>query len=1042
MPPKKTEKSRRSAGKKPRGSASQRAAGSKTQTAPEKNPRPGKQRVEVHPPASALARILEAFAATLDFDELLNRVVDITLEEFGADRAWLLHTADQDSEYATIAYEAFRDPYPGAFARGVPIPLTNSRKLIERSLATPRPLPVSEDDPDVDKNIQARFQIRSMLLQVLRTANAGLWVFGLHQCSHSRVWTRREMELFEEIGRYATLAIHNAELHRRAVVEAAKVNAILDQIPEAAAIFDRNGRLLRMNDAALRERSYMFELSPDERLASNRPRYLDGTPLSRAELPSLRALQGDVVKADYLFRDSHSGEDKILSIRAAPIRDLDGAIAGSVVLATDVTEERQKAEQDTWRRRRAEGLASLSIITASGELADMQAAATQLAEVVAGNAQIFFYRPNSDQLELVGSAFSSEAGGAFRDYLAAHPFRPGEGLPGTVFALGKPLLFSEVGEALIDLRRAEESKLAGPLHEESLIAQPIFAYGEAVGVIVLSHSDPRRRFGAEELTFAQAVAERIGAAYHVFQLTRLAQEGHRAAEELARREVDARARLEAVLDSAPIGIAVISADELRFEMANPLWIEFAARYGKIQPDDRIVELRVSEVVPRLEHELQLVAERGEAQSHDELEVSGRFQTSYYKRIISPVAGRLSGTTQSLTVLVQDVTEQVRTRREIEALMQLMEERTARLDSIIGSMTDALWVYDITRNVVDVNPAALALFGLASRSDAVAHGSLRQLNVRFPDGRPIPPEELPHARALRGEVVPDYLAVARNLITGRDIDLSIAAAPIMSGGVVGAVLVMRDITALQELDRKKDEFLSVASHELRTPLTTVKGYAQLLSQIGNEIEPEERLTHLRAILGEIDRMMGLISELLDVSRIETNRLMLDLQPTRWAELIERQASAFRLQNPKRRIVQNISETDVIVEVDALRMRQVIDNLLSNAIKYSPEATDIEINVSQSDGMVRTSVTDYGIGIPQDELPRLFERFHRARNVSSRYYGGLGLGLYIARAIVEAHGGKMSVASEEGKGSTFTMSLPLKVPHEQSTPPQTSELTRRS
>ena len=106
-----------------------------------------------------------------------------------------------------------------------------------------------------------------------------------------------------------------------------------------------------------------------------------------------------------------------------------------------------------------------------------------------------------------------------------------------------------------------------------------------------------------------------------------------------------------------------------------------------------------------------------------------------------------------------------------------------------------------------------------------------------------------------------------------------------------------------------------------------------------------------------------------------------------------------------------------------MRQVIDNLLSNALKYSPDGTDVEMFVTVESGGTKTSVVDYGIGIPRDEIPQLFERFHRARNVSSRYYGGLGLGLYIARAIIEAHGGSIGVESEEGKGSEFTVRLPL-------------------
>jgi signal transduction histidine kinase len=235
--------------------------------------------------------------------------------------------------------------------------------------------------------------------------------------------------------------------------------------------------------------------------------------------------------------------------------------------------------------------------------------------------------------------------------------------------------------------------------------------------------------------------------------------------------------------------------------------------------------------------------------------------------------------------------------------------------------------------------------------------------------------------------------------------------------------MRDITALQELDRKKDEFLSVASHELRTPLTTIKGYTQLLHQTIEDLPAEERGTYLNAVLGEIDRMMGLISELLDVSRIETNRLQIERQAIRWLEFIERRASAFRVQNPARVIAFNGPARETTLHVDPDRMRQVVDNLLSNAVKYSPEGSPIEVTAVIEDGHMLTSVIDRGIGIPADEIPKLFERFHRARNVSSRYYGGLGLGLYIAKAIIEAHNGSIAVKSQEGQGATFTIRLPL-------------------
>src|SRR4029079_19349888 len=182
----------------------------------------------------------------------------------------------------------------------------------------------------------------------------------------------------------------------------------------------------------------------------------------------------------------------------------------------------------------------------------------------------------------------------------------------------------------------------------------------------------------------------------------------------------------------------------------------------------------------------------------------------------------------------------------------------------------------------------------------------------------------------------------------------------------------------ELDRKKDEFLSVASHELRTPLTTIKGYTQLLAQTVNELKTRERRTYINAVLGEIDRMMGLISELLDVSRIETNRLQIHPQPIRWVEFVNRRASAFRVQNSTREFRFEAETGETTVYADPDRMRQVVDNLLSNAVKYSAEWTTIVLQARVSGWIMLTSVTEEGIGIPRDEIPQLFERFHRARN----------------------------------------------------------------
>jgi PAS domain S-box-containing protein len=960
---------------------------------------------ETHSDAAArryavLARILESFTTTLDLDELPVRIANTALEESGADRAWLLHPVNLTADTAGVVYEATRPGWEGAYRRGERLPLGGSRELIRRALSTGRPVVSHLRDGEVDGALWNRFHVRSQALQIVQTDDGEPWAFGLHQCSYEREWTDGEIELFGEIGRYAKIALNNALLHRRAVAEAATIGAIIDQIPEAVAIYALDGTLRRINSAAQRM-SFVF----------------DTAAADAAAIPS-NGLECEI-------RNPGTGEERTIRIKASPVVDQENTVLGSVVIATDVTEERRQVGRDETRRLRAECLASLSFDLFSSGTApvDLNRPAWIVAQTLDSNVAFYLYDDATDSLCLAGSRFTGDSGERFQRFIAEHPYRSGEGLPGTVFQIGQPLLFSEVrGEAVTEFAREPlEKAIKAELNERSLIARPIESYGERLGAMVISTSDPNVSFDAEDLEFVEAVADRIGAAVRIHRLTHIAREGHRAAEELAMREVEARSRLEGVLDSAPVGIAVISAGDLRFESANPPWIEYAARFGRIAADSRLVGLHVAEVVPGMERALRQVAESGQTQVEEALEIGHNSETWYAKQIIAPVRGRYSGI-QSLTVLVQDVTEQVRANREIEALALIMEERSARLASILGSMTDALLVYDTSGHVIDVNPSALSMFGLGSRSEAVTRGSLVDFNLRYPDGRLIAPEDLPYKRALRGEIVPDYLAVARHLITGQDLDLSIAAAPIVSNTVVGAVLVIRDITGLQELDRKKDEFLSVASHELRTPLTTIRGYTQLLIHSFDGLRREEQLTYLRAVLSEIDRMMSLITELLDVSRIESKRFQIEPHDIGWIDFLSRRVQAFRVQHPDRHIEFDSSEQEAIVRADADRMRQVIDNLLSNAMKYSPEGSPVEVHVEVSPTTIATSIVDHGIGIPDDEIPLLFERFHRARNVSSRYYGGLGLGLYIAGAIMEVHGGGITVQSVEGLGSEFTISLP--------------------
>jgi PAS domain S-box-containing protein len=228
--------------------------------------------------------------------------------------------------------------------------------------------------------------------------------------------------------------------------------------------------------------------------------------------------------------------------------------------------------------------------------------------------------------------------------------------------------------------------------------------------------------------------------------------------------------------------------------------------------------------------------------------------------------------------------------------------------------------------------------------------------------------------------------------------------------------------VEDLSRLKDEFLSIASHELRTPVTSIKGYTQLAKTLIRERDLDTSEEYLDIALDQIDRMSRLILELLDVSRIETGRLEIRHDPMDWSVFVRDLVHRHHTAVSDRRFHLNLPSAHVQIVGDRDRLEQVLGNLLENAVKYSPDGSEIFVNVEERNGLVVTAVCDRGIGIPPDELSQVFERFHRGRQVSSTNYGGLGLGLYIARQIVERHGGAIWVDSKEGSGTTFSFSLP--------------------
>jgi len=244
----------------------------------------------------------------------------------------------------------------------------------------------------------------------------------------------------------------------------------------------------------------------------------------------------------------------------------------------------------------------------------------------------------------------------------------------------------------------------------------------------------------------------------------------------------------------------------------------------------------------------------------------------------------------------------------------------------------------------------------------------------------------------------------------------------SGEYLGRLVVYVDVTEQRELDRQRSDFLTVAAHELRTPLTPLSMYLQSIERrmkrgqtIGGELVNKARR--------QVERLGKLVEDLLDVSRLESRRMQLNTADVEMNELADDVVADFRAQTRNHDIFLRRAVVPVVVEGDRERLEQVLVNLISNAIKYTPQGGRITVSVERAGSDARLSVQDPGIGIPTEEQPRLFQRYFRAANATTRHYSGLGIGLFVAHEIVQRHGGCFEVRSELTKGSTFTFYLPL-------------------
>lgn len=377
-------------------------------------------------------------------------------------------------------------------------------------------------------------------------------------------------------------------------------------------------------------------------------------------------------------------------------------------------------------------------------------------------------------------------------------------------------------------------------------------------------------------------------------------------------------------------------------------------------------------------------------------------------------------------IVEDITDRRHTERE-------RDESLAQLTTFFRSAPVGLGFLDTDLRYVRVNDVLADINGASPE----AHAGRYPHEVLGPAGIEV---EKTLRRVLEtGEPLEKHEATTRDLgVTGPPRYLAGSLYPVRApdGRMLGVGVLIEDITErrladeergrlyreAQEAIRVRDDFLSIASHELKTPLTPLSLRLATLErrmERGEHVDPST-LRHARQ---HLLRITGLINDLLDASRIEAGRLALHPESTRLDSLVDHVLQAMEVHRGNHTVHFERPSQPLLVRADPYRLEQVIANLVENAFKYSPDGGTIRVELHTRGELALLSVTDPGIGIPPDQQKLLFDRYFRARNVSSRSYGGLGLGLYISRDIVERHGGRIWVESEMGRGSTFYVALPL-------------------
>ena len=385
-----------------------------------------------------------------------------------------------------------------------------------------------------------------------------------------------------------------------------------------------------------------------------------------------------------------------------------------------------------------------------------------------------------------------------------------------------------------------------------------------------------------------------------------------------------------------------------------------------------------------------------------IQVSRRFSKGDFSRRIIQVSkdeiGELAVTLNKMAQDIEDKIKEVKTQNQ-------------KLAAIFNSMVEGVIIIDKAGYIVSVNPTIEKIFSIARKD---VEGKVFLEAIRNNDIAEVIGAALKREKSVSSEVALIY--PVRRIF-------EVNATPIFDNNVIsGCLVVVHDITEIRRLETVRSDFVANVSHELKTPLTSIKGFVETLLE-GALDDKENNRNFLNIIHKHAERLDSLVNDLLSLSHLESKEIILKKTSFNLRQQVEGVISGFRSQLKKKDIeIKNELPVGISVIADKARLEQVVTNLIDNAIKFNKEKGSVRIFSEEINGKVKIIVEDSGIGIPEKDIPRIFERFYRVDKARSRELGGTGLGLSIVKHIVELHGGNIGVESTEGFGSKFWFTLP--------------------